>query len=196
MAEPGVIDELDEYLAALAPELPAARLAEIADGLMETYEHFLDRGLDEPHAARAALDEFGDTRAVLTAFAEHGAPRRLARILLAGVPLLAVSWSVVLIAGHATAWPVPHAARWALAAITLATVAALLGAARTTRPKRARPAALTGCVGAILLDTIALTFFYAVMPAPCWPLLLAAPVTAMHLTYAATAYHTVTTRMP
>lgn len=188
MAEPGLIDA---YLAALAPHLPEARMAELADGLADTYDHHRARGLDEPHAARAALDEFGDARTVLAAFAEQSPPRRVARVQLASAPLLAAAWSVVLIAGHATTWPVPFAAPWALAALTLATFAALLVAVRTTRPRRTRVAALAGCAGLVVLDAIALTFFYADMHAPCWPLYLSAPITSMHLAYAATAFRVV-----
>jgi hypothetical protein len=191
MAEPGLIDA---YLAALASDLPAARVAELADGLAETYDHHRARGLDEARAERAALAEFGDPGTVLAAFAAHSTPRRAARILLAGTPLLAAAWAVVLIAGHATAWSVPRAAWWVLAAITLLAIAALFAAARTARPRRMRPAALTGCAGVILVDAVVLAFLFAVMPAPCWALNLAAPLTAMHLAYAAAAVRTASVR--
>ncbi len=56
MAGSGVIGE---YLAALATRLPAPVVAELADGLHETYDGHRRRGL-AADAARASVAEFGD----------------------------------------------------------------------------------------------------------------------------------------
>ena len=56
MAESGLIIS---YLAALSAQLPAPVVAELADGLDQTRQHYLDQGLSPGAAAEAAVTEFG-----------------------------------------------------------------------------------------------------------------------------------------
>jgi hypothetical protein len=57
MPGPGLISG---YLAELSAELPASIVAELADGLEQTYARYLGQRLSPDAAARAAVAEFGE----------------------------------------------------------------------------------------------------------------------------------------
>src|SRR6266508_2975648 len=50
---------ITSHLAVLADRLPAEAVNELADGLEETFQHHLRRGLSRADAAAAAVAEFG-----------------------------------------------------------------------------------------------------------------------------------------
>jgi len=68
---------IDAYLAGLARRLPADTVDELADGLLETWHHYLGDGLTPDRAARAAIAEFGAADRIADEFvaqAPAGAP--------------------------------------------------------------------------------------------------------------------------
>ncbi|MGI5508712.1 permease prefix domain 1-containing protein [Streptomyces sp. CA-106131] len=169
MATPRLIDA---YLDALRSQLPADIVAELADGLTETYDHHRDRGLEAEAAARAAISEFGTPEQLTAAFA-HGAPgRQLARHLLTTGPLVGTCWATALVTTHA--WQtMPTAAHVALPLALLPVIGLLTVACRG--PYRGiRAAALTAGTGVILLDSTALALLALLSPTLTWPLMLAA----------------------
>jgi len=191
MAESGVIAD---YLEALRGKLPAAYVEELADGLDEEYQHQRERGQGPDAAAAAAIAEFGDADRILAAFTEAAPARRTVRTLLATGPLVGGCWAVVLIAGHAWTWPVPHIVRIVFGVVLLSVIAVLLGAVRAGQYCRALNAATVGCVGLLVLDTTMLAALLRLMPGPCWVLLLALPAGMTRIAYTLEALHTMQIR--
>ena len=66
MAESSVIAD---YLTALSAQLPGPIVEELADGLDQTRQRYLDQGLQPEPAAEAALAEFGEAQVIVAAFA-------------------------------------------------------------------------------------------------------------------------------
>jgi hypothetical protein len=162
------------HLDALAARLPGWAMEELADGLEETFEQQLATHGDPNIAAQAAIDEFGDADVVSTAFLRNSPERRTALALLATGPVLAVAWAATLVAGQASTWPVPIAARVLYGAALMSTVFALLVAAREKHAyRRARRAAVIGTVGLLLLDGLMLTTIAIITPGVTWPMTLA-----------------------
>ncbi|HEU5332283.1 MAG TPA: permease prefix domain 1-containing protein [Actinocrinis sp.] len=180
---------IDAYLAELARQLPRGDADELADGLIETYEHCLAAGLPPAAAARAAVERFGDCDRVLTAFARQGAPRRAARTLIAVGPLVGFCWLLVLIAGRAWTWPVPVLAPLAVGVVLAVAIASLVGAARARRVRFGRRAGIVGCLGVMIMDAALMGAAVLVMPTLSWPICLAVPASAARLLYAADALH-------
>ena len=123
MAEPGLIRD---YLAALAAELPAPVVAELADGLEQTHRHYLGQGLDPGAAARAAVAEFGEPQVVVAAFTSASSARRAARELLVIGPVVGACWGAALILNRAWTWPVLPVGARILIGTGLITVIGLL----------------------------------------------------------------------
>jgi len=65
MAGPGMITD---YLAALSAQLAAPVVEELADGLDQTAQRYLDQGLAPEAAAAAAIAEFGTPEVILASF--------------------------------------------------------------------------------------------------------------------------------
>src|SRR5260370_24507184 len=99
------------HLAALAARLPARIVEELADGLDETYRRYLDGGLGDEAAARAAIAEFGDPQLIAASFTAAGPARRAARRLLVSGPGAGLCWGIVCMTTPPWTWPRPHAAR-------------------------------------------------------------------------------------
>jgi hypothetical protein len=158
---------IDEYLATLARRLPADTVAELADGLTETYERHRAEGLDPDPAAVAALAEFGTHEAVLAAFVRDAPGRRLARALLVTGPLVGLCWATVVL--RAGAVPVPLRVGFGTA---LVAVVATLAYAATGRRYRSRIGAAGG-LGLVALDATALALVVAAAVPYTWPLALA-----------------------
>lgn len=106
MSDPGLIRD---YLAALAEQLPAPLVDELADGLDQTYRRYLRQGLGPDAAAGAAVAEFSELRIIAAAFNRVSPARRAARRLLAAGPVAGGCWGAALITGRAWTWPVPAA---------------------------------------------------------------------------------------
>jgi hypothetical protein len=184
MAEPGLIAG---YLAALAAQLPGPVVEELAGGLDETCQRYLDQGLDPGAAARAAVAEFGDPDVIVAAFTRLSPARRAARRLLAAGPAVGACWGLALITSRAWTWPVPVAGRVLLGA-ALICVAGLLAAAAFGRQYRSvSRAGAAGCIGLAALDTALLLAVAVARPAVIWPVILAAAASAARLTFTARA---------
>jgi hypothetical protein len=163
---------IDAYLLELRGQLPGEVVDELADGLMETYDHLQAGGLAPDQAARAALVDFGTTEEIVAGFAHLVPGRRTARALLASGPLLGGCWAITLLASHAWRWPIPVAGRVGFAALLLGVVAVLAMTARASYRHTRRSAALAGISGLLLLDASAIIAVTVLAPTPQWPLLL------------------------
>jgi hypothetical protein len=144
---------IGSYLAVLAAELPASVVEELADGLAETHRFYLRQGLAPERAARAAVAEFGEPRAILAGFARVNPARRAARRLLGIGPAVGACWAAALLTGRSWAWSVPLSARL-LTGLALAIIIGLLAAAALgTRYRLAARTGAAGFLGVITLDT-------------------------------------------
>jgi len=154
MPEPRLISS---YLAALAAELPAPIVEELADGLTETHRSYLRQGLAPDLAAESAVAEFGEPQAIVAEFARVNPSRRAARRLLGIGPVVGACWAVALITDRAGAWPVPLAVRIGAGAALITIIALLAAAALTTRYRLAARAGIAGCIGIATLDAMLIT---------------------------------------
>ena len=180
MAEPCLIGA---YLAELSSQLPASIVAELADGLEQTHQHYLGQGLDPDAAARAALAEFGEARVIVAAFTRASPARRAARRLLATGPVVGACWGTALIINRAWAGPVPVSARVVVGA-ALITVIVLLGAAAFGRHYRpAGRAAAAGCIGLAVLDATMLIGITLADPAAMWPIIVGMTASLARITF-------------
>lgn len=169
-------------LSALARQLPADVVEELADGLHRTYRHHLSRTGDPDRAARAAVAEFGDAVTLARAFADQSPGRGTARVLLATGPLVGACWAAALVTGHAWAWAVPGLVKAGFAGALIATIAVL---ARLTfgQPsyRTLNRAAAAASVLVITVDTAMIVLALAVAPAATVPLGLASALSASRL---------------
>jgi hypothetical protein len=180
MAEPSLIGS---YLAELSAELPGHIVTELADGLDQTCQHYLDQGLGQENAARAALAEFGEPGAIVAAFSRASPARRAARRLLATGPVVGACWATALIANRAWAWPVPEGLR-VVPGIALITVIGLLAAAAfSARYRMAGRAAAAGCAGLAALDAAMLIAIILAAPTVVWPVIVAMTASAARITF-------------
>jgi hypothetical protein len=132
---------IDAYLARVADGLPGPRrvrasiLAELRAGLLDAAEAHRHVGLTPSAAAREATGEFGDPRQIAAAFrAELTAvgARRMALVLLASAPLIALAWIGAAIGSHigvhrAPPWQSPSAIPAWHIALPVAAVALVVG---------------------------------------------------------------------
>jgi hypothetical protein len=98
-------DLIEGYLRELAARLPAPIVAELRDGLLDTYEFHHGRGLSAEEAARVSVSEFGAPEIVAGAFIAAHPARRVARTLLLTGPVVGGSWACVLIVRRAWTGP-------------------------------------------------------------------------------------------
>jgi hypothetical protein len=181
MAEPGLIKD---YLAALSAQLPAPIVAELTDGLEQTYRHYLDQGLGPAAAAEAALAEFGGPQVVVAAFTGASPARRAARKLLATGPVVGACWGTALVLNRAWTWPVPLGVRALLGAALITIIGLLAAAAFGSRYRSAGRAAAAGCAGIAALDATMLIAITLAVPAVIWPVIVAAVASAVRITFA------------
>ncbi|MCU7727943.1 hypothetical protein ODJ79_29855 [Actinoplanes sp. KI2] len=175
-------DLIDDYLARLGRHLPADAMAELADGLAETYDRQVTAGLDGEKAAAAAIAEFGEPEVVLAAFVRQAPGRRAALVLLGCGPVVGACWATLLISERAWTWPVPAGLRLAFG-LTLVAVVAALGCAATARTtyRRTRVSA-PGCLVLLLLDAGLLATAATMAPGLHWPFALAAAASLTRMT--------------
>jgi len=168
-------DLINSYLAELTRSLPPGDVEELADGLEETFQRHLQRGLAPTEAAHSAIAEFGQPTQVITAFARQSPGRRTAIALLVTAPLFAILWGTTLTTTQAWRWPIPPAAAVIFGATLLAVASTLLAVAKSTNPATTR---LAGPASAalILLDLGMLATIATAAPTVTWPMAL--PVTA------------------
>lgn len=182
MADSGVIED---YLAVLSAQLPAPIVEELADGLGQTRERYLEQGLGAEAATDAALAEFGTPEVILADFTRLCPARRAARKILATGPVVGGCWAIALITSRAWTWPVPTLGRLVLG-VTLVTVIGLLAAAAFGKKYRSVGwAGAAGCVGITAIDSAMLLVVAFAIPAVIWPVILAAAASAGRLTLTA-----------
>jgi len=170
---------IDDYVTILAQRLPADTVDELADGLTETYQYHVSRGLDPDRAAEAAINEFGAPDLILTAFVRQSPGRRAALTMLYTGPVVGGCWAATLIAGHVWTWPIPLPVKVAAGAILLAAVSSLTIAASSRRSYRRTTVSAVGGLGLIVLDLAMLTAVLLLGAAPLvWPMVLAIPASA------------------
>jgi hypothetical protein len=166
---------IDDYLARLAARLPDQVVDELADGLIETWHHHLDQGRAADDAARAAIAEFGGADRVADEFVAQAPGRRLARLMLASGPIMALCWGPSLIAARAWTWPVPRPATAAYALAFLVVIASLLIAASSRHSLRRTRLGLAGGLVLIGLDAAMVAAAVVFAPVFVWPMALAIP---------------------
>jgi hypothetical protein len=182
MPEPGLIQN---YLATLSGQLPAPVVAELADGLEETHQHYLRQGLDPDAAAEAAAAEFGEPEVIVAAFIQASPTRRTACTLLATGPVVGACWAVALITGRAWAWPVPDLGRVQIGLALLAVIGLLAAPARGTRYRPALRAGVAGCIGIALLDVFVASGALLVVPAMTWATIIAVTASTARVAFSA-----------
>lgn len=171
------------YLAELEARLPAPIVEELADGLVEAFGRYRERGLDEDTAARAAIAEFGDPRTVAVAFAAVCPGRRLARRLLVTGPAVGLCWGALLITSRAWTWPVPAVARAAVGTVLLATIAMLARAALGHSYRAVTRAAAAGCASITLLDATMIIVALGLALRPGWLVAIAMTASSMRIAH-------------
>jgi hypothetical protein len=176
---------IERHLAALARHLPADAADELADGLTETYQHHLARGLDPNAAATAAVAEFGGRDQILAAFTRQAPGRRTAIMLLATGPVFAACWGPSLILGHAWAWPVPMATGVLFGLTLLGVVATLATAATSHHDYHRTRLAAAGGIGLIALDMAMVAVVLLAAPTLVWPMAIAIPVSLARIGFTA-----------
>jgi hypothetical protein len=184
MAEARVITD---YLTALSEQLPAPVVEELADGLDQTCQRYLNQGLTPAAAARAAVAEFGAPQIILANFTRLSPARLAARRLLASGPVVGGCWAIALSTGRAWSWPVPVAARLLLGIALAGSIGLLATAAFGTKYRSIRRAGTAGCVGITTLDATMLLTATIAVPVIAWPLILALAASAVRLTFTARA---------
>ena len=185
---------ISDYLRELSAQLPGQVVEELADGLNDTCEHYLDDGLDPDAAASAALAEFGDPQVIIAAFTRLSSPQRAARRLLLTGPVIGVCWGAALITSRAWTWPVPNVARLLLG-VTLLSVIGLLAAAAFGRQYRAvGRVGIAGCIGIAAIDTAMIITVAFVIPVLLWPVIPALAASALRLAYTTRTLRPILTR--
>jgi hypothetical protein len=156
---------INDYVAGLHQRLPATVADEAADGLIETYEHYLATGSGEQAAAQAAVAEFGDLALVVGEFTRQAPGRRAARMLLATGPVVGACWAAALILSRAWTWPVPGAVRLSFGAILLLAIMVLAVAATSRRSYRRTRFTAAASPVILVLDATAVTAVMLAAPA-------------------------------
>lgn len=143
-------------LQTLASRLPPPLLAEIADGLHETYQAKLTRQPDPHRAAQAAIAEFGDAEIISRALCRRAPWRRHAAALLVTGPLLGAIWATTVITQRAWLWPLPATLRVLYAATLILVVGLLIRALlERQRYRQGERRVMLGAAILIALDLLA-----------------------------------------
>lgn len=191
MAGAGVIDD---YVAALAAQLPASDVTELADGLDETRARYAAGGLAPDEAARAAIAEFGRPEVVVAAYVAASPVRRAARRLALTGPLVGLCWATALVVNHVWTWPAPALAPVVPGALLLGTIALLVAAAFGTRYRAVLRAGTMACVGIAAVDAtmlvVALLATVLVTGVVWWPVLVAATASAARIVFSVRSLRT------
>jgi hypothetical protein len=184
---------ITDYLSVLSAQLPAPLVEELADGLDETRQHYLTRGLTPDAAAGAAVAEFGEPQVIVAAFIRLSPARHAARRLLAAGPVVGGCWAVALITGRAWSWPVPATVRVLFGVVLITVIGLLAAAAFGRRYLSARRAGAVACMGITVLDGVMLIAVVLAIPVLIWPVMLAAAASAARLTFSARALRMILT---
>lgn len=166
---------IDTYLDGLGARLPADTVDELADGLIETWQHHIAAGLTCDQAAQFAIAEFGTADRIADEFVAHASGRRIARLLLATGPVMGACWGTSLITAKIWTWPVPPLIG-AVYAIALASIVVALIAAATSRHSYRRTRlGNAGAFGLAVLDAAMIAAVAVLAPLFVWPMAAAIP---------------------
>ena len=190
MPGPGLISD---YLTALYAQLPAPVVEELADGLGQTRQHYLNQGLDPDAATGAALTEFGPPQVIVAAFTRVSPARRTARRLLATGPVVGACWAAALLTSRAWTWPVPTAGRVLFGLVLISIIGLLATAAFGSKYRSVGRAGAAGCVGITAFDAAMLITVTLALPAVIGPMTLALAASAARLIFTARALRPVLT---
>lgn len=182
MAEPSLIGG---YLAQLSAQLPAPIVTELADGLDQTHQRYLQQGLEPGAAAAAAVAEFGEPPVIVAAYTDASPAHRGARTLLVAGPAVGVCWAAALTVNRAWSWPVPDPVRILLGTTLIVAIGLLIAAAFGTRYRPAGRAATAGCIGTAALDITMLIAVTLAAPSVVWPVLVAATASMARIAFTA-----------
>jgi hypothetical protein len=156
---------IDDHLAELARHLPAGVVDELADGLIETWQHHRTAGLTPARAAQDAIAEFGSVERILDAYVAHSPARRTARLLLTTGPLVGAGWGAALVATGFWTWHVPGIAVVVFAAALAGVVATLAVSATARRSYRRARLGMIGGLSLIGLDVTMIAVVLSAAPA-------------------------------
>ena len=190
MPGPGLIGD---YLTALSAQLPAPVVEELADGLGQTRQYYLNQGLDPDAATGAALAEFGPPQVIVAAFTRVSPARRTARRLLATGPVVGACWAAALLTSRAWTWPVPTAGRVLFGVVLISVIGLLATAAFGSKYRSVGRAGAAGCVGITAFDAAMLITVTLALPAVIGPMTLALAASAARLIFTARALRPVLT---
>lgn len=182
MSEPSVITT---YLAALSERLPAEIVDELADGLAETHQAYLRRGLDPDPAAEAATAEFGEPDVIAACFAASNPARLIARRLLLVGPVVGTCWAAVLITSRAWDWPVAPLALALVGLVVVVTIGLLVAATLIRAYRLATRAGLAACAATTAVDLAVITGVIATAPVITWLTVTAITASAARIAVAA-----------
>jgi hypothetical protein len=158
----------------LRTRLPEAAVAELADGLDETFDALLAQYGNPDTAAAATIEEFGDADTITAAFFRDSPFRRLATLLLATGPVMGLVWGVALIGQRAWNWPVPLPVRTLYGTALITVVAILIIVIRERHAYRRTRLTTTGCaVGLIILDSLMIGTIATLATVPAWTVAIA-----------------------
>ena len=184
---------ISDYLTALSAQLPASVVEELADGLGQTRQHYLNQGLDPDAATGAALAEFGPPPVIVAAFTRVSPARRTARRLLASGPVVGACWAAALLTSRAWTWPVPTAGRVLFGLVLISIIGLLATAAFGSKYRSVGRAGAAGCVGITVFDAAMLITVTLALPAVIGPMTLALAASAARLIFTARALRPVLT---
>ncbi len=175
---------IDAYLARLARRLPADAVDELTDGLIESWQHYLGRGLTHERAAHAAIADFGSADRVADEFVAQAPGRHIARRLLATGPVMGACWGASLVTAKVWTWPVPVTvgAVWAMALFSV--VAILIAAATSRHSYRRTRLGTAGALALVVLDATMIAAVLFLAPMLVWPMAVALPASLARIGFA------------
>lgn len=165
MSEPRLIRG---YLDVLSARLPASIVDELADGLAETYQSYLRRGLSSGAAAETAVAEFGEPHVIVAGFVRVNPARRIARRLLGTGPAVGACWAAALITSRAWTWPVPLPVRVVVGLALITVISLLATAALGARYRLAARTGAAGYIGTTVVDIMMITGVVLAAPSVTW----------------------------
>jgi hypothetical protein len=175
---------IDAYVASLAERLPPDTVDELADGLVETWQHYLAGGLAPTPAAHAAIAEFGAPHRIEDEFVARASGRRTARLLLATGPIMGACWGTSLVSAKVWTWPIPGPVGIGYALSLLGVVAVLITAATSRHSYRRTRLGTTGGLALAVLDGAMIAAVATLAPTLVWPMAVATAASLARIGFA------------
>ncbi len=175
---------IDAYVASLAERLPPDTVEELADGLAETWQHYLAAGLAPAPAAHAAIADFGAPHRIEDEFVAQASGRRTARLLLATGPIMGACWGTSLVSAKVWTWPIPGPVGVVFALALFGAVAVLLTAATSRHSYRRTRLGATGALALAVLDAAMIAAVATMAPTLVWPMAVAASASLVRISFA------------